>query len=87
MLQNNHPQRFRSNSKPKLVCSKLADNGKIITDTSALLECWANHFKSLGLSQCDNNASLPPIQGKIEELMIESLRESDAVLDCDISVE
>lgn len=61
MLQSNHPQPFRSSSKPKLTCSKLAHNGKVITDTKELLDCWVNHFQSLGSSQCDNHASLPPI--------------------------
>ena len=34
----------------------------IIIIINELLDCWANHFQSLGSSQCDSNASLPPIQ-------------------------
>ena len=57
LIQENHPHRFRSSHQVKSVCSKLLDSeGKIITDTNDLLECWVDHFHLLGNSQSASNA-------------------------------
>ena len=87
MLQQNHPNRFKPEHRVKHACTKLLHNGSLVTGTKELLSCWANHFASLGKSQCVSNEHLKKIQSRLSALECASLNESDSVLDSEILVD
>ena len=87
MIQQNHERRFKLNHHTKTVCTKLLSNGKIISDPNKLLNCWADHFHTLGQSQGDSNEDLHLSQQRVSQLQAASHNEYDNVLDTTIGVE
>ena len=74
------------NQITKTVCTNLLQNGKIISDPNDLLNCWADHFHSLGQSQGNSNEHLHLSQQRVSQLQTASHNEYD-VLDTTIGVE
>ena len=87
MFQQNHPHRFRSAPHAKSVCSKLLHNGSIVSNKQDLLDCFADHFNSLGQSKCDSNQVLTQIKMRMSDLSLTSLTEPDNIITDDFSVE
>ena len=84
MFQQNHPHRFRAKYHQKAACTKLSSQGSIVTDPNDHLKCWADHFSSLGQSQCSSNESL---KDTISEHASESISCCDNILESEIDVE
>ena len=72
MIQQNLERRFKSNHHTKTVCTKLLSNGKIISNPNDLLNCWADHFHSLGQSQGNSNEHLHLSQQRVFQLQTAS---------------
>ena len=87
MFQQNHPKRFHNQHHRKAACNKLFSQDSLITDTDSLLKCWAEHFSSLGQSQCHSNDSLKKSQLFINDLASESLSRCDNILYSEIDEE
>ena len=87
MFQQNHPKRFHNQHHRKAACNKLFSQDSLITDTDSLLKCWADHFSSLGQSQCHSNDSLKKSQLFINDLASESLSSCDNILYSEIDEE
>ena len=68
-------------------CTRLlSESGNsIITDTQELLECWADHFHSLGKSQSDSNHQLQNGDKSVNEFLTLSYDKEDNVLDCELT--
>ena len=69
------------------VCTKLLSNGKIISNPNNLLNCWADHFHSLGQSQGNSNEHLHLSQQRVSQLQTASYNEYDNLLDTTIGIE
>ena len=87
MFQQNHPKRFRSKYQEKTMCTKLFSDDSLITDTKELLDCWADHFCSLGQSQSNSNDHLKLSKLNIDSILTTSFSEYDGILDTDIEGE
>ena len=87
MFQQNHPNRFRNQHHQKTACNKLFSQDSLITDTNSLLKCWADHFSSLGQSQCSSNDFLRESQLLINDLASDSLNSCDNILYSEIDDE
>ena len=69
------------------MCTKLFSDDSLITDTKELLDCWADHFSSLGQSQSDSNDHLKLFKQNIDSILTTSFSEYDDILDTDIEGE
>ena len=57
-LFRNHDERCFSIPRHTSSCRKLARDGKVITDTHELMECWVDHFSKLLSSQLTSDDSI-----------------------------
>ena len=88
-IQQNQPNRFKSFKKTSVECTRLlSESGNsILTDTQELLECWADHFQSLGKSQSDSNHQLQNGDKSVNEFLTLSYDKEDNVLDCELTAD
>ena len=87
MFRQNNSYRFRNQCHQKAACTNLFSLSCLITDPKGLLKCWADHFSSLGQSECSSNEFLRKLQLQISELASESLGSYDNILDSEIDEE
>ena len=61
--------------------------GKLVTDTAGLLECWKSHFHTLGKSTQTHNQAVADACYNLGRLDAASRNQEDLILDTDIMVE
>ena len=83
-VKTNDPRRYHIPRK-RNVCNKLYIDGKTYTDTENLLECWRDHFCSIGKSKLSGENPSNVIGSNL--LYQSSFVNEDYVLDYDITLE
>ena len=61
--------------------------GKLVIDTTGLLECWKFHFHTLGKFTLNHNQAVADAYYNLRRLDAASRKQEDLILDTDITVE
>ena len=87
LFATNHHQRFRKPKGESNVPRKLCVNGEFVSDPEKLLNTWADHFRSLAKSKCDQCLDLQELHQQMDSLALSSMSNEDHFLDVPFSSE
>ena len=87
MLKSKDARRFKTPSNQPSLGDRLACEGEIISDPSAIQSCWVNHFKELFRSRSASDANLLEIQNDLSRLESLSNMNFDDIIDEDFTTD
>ena len=82
LFRSNSHLRFRTPQKRgKSKCTRLRQNGTLVSDPSQLLQMWTQHFQSLSKSQGEKNSALKESVRQTSTLLSETFQKEEVFLD------
>ena len=68
-----HHQKLRKPKEESNMPRKLCVNGESVSDPEKLLNTWADHFRSLAKSKCDQCSDLQELHQRMDSLALSSM--------------
>ena len=87
LFSSRDPRRFRTPSNKVSLGERLMYNGKIISDTPSVNNCWVQHFTKVFQSRSESNPCISDALNQLDKLHCLSKMNSDGITDDELTTE